>query len=218
MTTVSATSTNTRLPWTRATSVMTSWKRRAVSSPPWGPVPVTTVPATITASAATRSASPSAPRRQRRGGHRRDRRVSGAVVQDDRVGHQDDRQQEVALATRAGCRSNITVMPPSTIWPTTPATSPSDSQREVLAPRCREPGIRARPRSRATTTTPVNMRFRTRSCWWNDEGPTSLALLAVGPVRAAQTRDPVSRTAAPVTTMIVSRTERRERGSAVRGW
>ena len=45
--------------WVRATSISSKGSRSTVSSPPWGPVPVTIVPETITTAPVTTSARPS---------------------------------------------------------------------------------------------------------------------------------------------------------------
>ena len=55
----------TVIPWMRATSPMAKPKRRASSSPPWGPLPVTIVPVTMTTIA--QAARPSAKRRSASG-------------------------------------------------------------------------------------------------------------------------------------------------------
>ena len=96
---IAPTAIHTTTPWTRVTVVIARSKRRASSSPACGPAPVTTVPATIanpvhddhpTQRAAGCAARPRRPARPS-SGCRHGRRSTTAF------GHEDHRQQEVAL-------------------------------------------------------------------------------------------------------------------------
>ena len=95
-----------------------------------------------------------------------------------------------------GFSSNSTVSPPRTIWPITPATSPSDSQV-----RSRRRGWRrsdpSTARITATDTSPVTVRFTNSTMAWYSNGATTRSSAQVG--QSGQPRpEPVSRTAAPV--------------------
>ena len=83
--------------WTRATDVTANPNRRAFSSPPWGPLPVTTVP--VTMASPTRPQATSTWRRIGSGDGRPvgTGRLRGAVVEHDGVGEDQDRQDEVGL-------------------------------------------------------------------------------------------------------------------------
>ena len=103
--------------------------------------------------------------------------------------------------TRRGDRSNSTTRPPSTIWASTPPTNPSDSQV-----RSRRRGTRASdPRTAtitATDTTPVIVRLTNSII-------AGASVISDGVSRPSSQLgqsvhprpDPVSRTAAPVTTI-----------------
>ena len=104
--------------------------------------------------------------------------------------------------TATGCRSVRTVMPPSTIWPMTPPTRPSDSHV-----RSRRRGSRTRApstaRMTAIATMPVKRRFTCSITPWVLETSTKLLRLHSG--QSGQPRpEPVRRTSAPVT-MITAR-------------
>ncbi len=90
-------------------------------------------------------------------------------------------------------------MPPSTIWPMTPATSPSDSHVRSRRRGCRtsEPST---ARMTATETSPVIDRFTNSTMAWYSQGATTRSRAHVG--QSGQPRpDPVRRTAPPVTMM-----------------
>ena len=112
---------------TRTTSGMKKPKRSALASPAWGPEPVTIGPVNISSVApatATRESVRSArsTRTSRAPGSWRARHTS-VTAQATRIC-----ERMKWPATAAGCRSTRTVMPPSTICPTTPATSDTDHQ------------------------------------------------------------------------------------------
>ncbi len=156
------------VPWMRATVVIANGSRFTRSlplDPECGPVPVTTVPVTIASAVSATSSRPRA-------------RTGGATTLTSRLpsGSRARWTSSTASATSAwdrimcpitngGHRCDRTTMPPSTIWPTTPATNPNESHV-----RSRRRGRRTSAPSTASTTAsdtrPVTSRFpnSTQAC------------------------------------------------------
>ena len=94
-------------------------------------------------------------------------------------------------------------MPPRTIWPRTPATSPSDSQRQVAAPR------RAPQRAQHGGDHRNGDQAREQAVDLLDRGMADETSISRSSLQLGQSShprpEPVSRTAAPVMTMAMSR-------------
>ena len=105
------------------------------------------------------------------------------------------------------------MIPPSTIWPSTPATSPSES-----SVRSRRRGVRHSEPSTAaitaTATTPVNSRLTCSMAAWFDDTSMSCSSLQLGQ-STQPSPEPVRRTAAPVMTMAIKRDQGGERDRSV---
>ena len=100
-----------------------------------------------------------------------------------RQGHADSRKWAI---TNGGHRfGNSTTMPPSTISPTSPATSPSDQMM-----RSRRRGTRTRAPSTATATAtemrPVKSRLSCSTCGWNEARATKWFLVQFGQSDASE--------------------------------
>ena len=101
--------------------------------------------------------------------------------------------------TNGGARWNSTVKPPSTIWASTPATSPSDHRvrSRRLGTRTNEPSTAS---ITATDTSPVMSRLTNSIMALTSSGATNWSCSQVGQSEQPSP-DPVSRTPAPVTMM-----------------
>ncbi len=188
--------------WTRVTSGMNQPNRLASTSPAWGPDPVTMGPVTMSRHAAATanrdSVRSTGPMRARRGPGSWPARHSRTTASATRT--MDSTKWP---ATAAGWRSTSTVMPPRTIWPTTPATSPRDSHT-----RSRRYGRRrSEPSTAAMTdseTSPVKRRLTCSMAWLTSPAAMNFSLEQLGQ-SSHPSPEPVSRTAAPETTMMHNR-------------
>ena len=136
---------------------------------------------------ATAHVRPRLSRRRRRAGATRAVGLTGPAQQHDGRARRATIDSSMWPCTASGWRSTSTVIPPSTIWPSTPATSPSESHV-----RSRRRGVRHSEPSTAaitaTATRPVNSRLTCSMAAWFDDTSIKLLVVAVRPVVAAQPR------------------------------
>ena len=115
------------MPWMRAAVSMAMSRRLASSSPAWGPAPVTTVP--VTRAIAVSTATPAACREISGDTGRTSAPSSGSPARCTSVTAVATSASDTSMwpCTATGLRSTSTVIPPSTIWASTPPTSPTAS-------------------------------------------------------------------------------------------